>query len=224
MDAICSIASSHGLKVIEDASQAHGAEIHNQKVGSFSHAAGFSLYPTKNLGALGDGGVIATDDEEIAGTLRALRNYGGVDHYNCSYLGRNSRLDEIQAAILRVKLRHLDEDNERRAGIARIYNDNIKNTYINLPETPKGYKHVWHQFIIRCAERGKLKRYLDEEGIGTAIHYPVPPHRQKALQILGNIDLPITERISNEILSLPMNPALTNKEAYEIVEKINAWE
>lgn len=223
MDEVCRIAETHGLKVIEDASHAHGAAFHGRMAGGLSDAAGFSLYPTKNLGALGDGGIITTDDGQLAGKLRALRNYGSEKRFEYTYPGRNTRLDELQAAMLRVKLAHLEEENQRRREIAQFYLYAIKNPSVVLPVVPEGSTHSWHQFVVRCENRNGLREYLEKNGVRTDVHYPVPPHRQPALESLKTASLPVTEKIADEVLSLPINPVLTDGQAREIADRINEW-
>ena len=217
MDPIMEIAEEYGLYIIEDASQAHGAEYKGRKVGSIGHVACFSFYPTKNLGAYGDGGAIVTNDDELAENLRMLRNYGSSKKYYHDFVGVNSRLDEIQAAVLRVKLGHLDEWNEKRRKIAKLYNELLEDSDVITPIEKEWAKHVYHLYVIRHRERDKLHQYLLKNGIKTQIHYPVPVHLQKAYLDLGiRAKLPVTERISREILSLPMFPYLTDAE----IEKI----
>jgi len=241
MDPINEIAKKYNLKVIEDVAQAHGAiylpgGIDNngniplgkgKRTGSLGDAAGFSFYPGKNLGALGDGGAVTTNDDELANVIRALGNYGSHKKYENKYKGINSRLDEIQAAILSVKLKYLDDDNQRRREIAQYYYDNIKNKHIILPiQNPKlnikNYKgHVWHQFIIRTRERDKLQKYLLDNSIQTMIHYPIPSHKQEAYKEWNDFSYPITEKIHKEVLSLPINSVTTNDELGYIVKIIN---
>lgn len=218
MDPINEIAKDYGLSVIEDAAQAHGAEYKGEKCGSLGTAAGFSFYPTKNLGAYGDGGAVVTNDEEIADKVRLLRNYGSRKKYYNEIRGFNSRLDEIQAAILRVKLRHLDEWNAKRRNNAKCYLENINNDKIILPFEPKGYKHIYHQFVIRCRERDNLQKYLKESGIVTLIHYPVPPHMSQAYADMQlPIDAyPIAKQLADSVLSLPIGPHLS-REAVNVV-------
>lgn len=215
------IAKKHSLKIIEDSAQAHGAIIAGKRTGNLGDAAGFSFYPGKNLGALGDGGAITTNDKELAEVARAIANYGSQKKYVNIYKGLNSRLDEIQAAILSVKLQRLDVDNERRREIAGIYNARITNPAITLPEPTNGKEHVYHIYPIFCKDREKLQQHLLENGIETLIHYPIPPHRQEALKEFGHIDLPITERIHNEELSLPCHPAMNDDDVLKIAEIIN---
>ncbi|AEH25420.1 DegT/DnrJ/EryC1/StrS family aminotransferase [Pyrococcus yayanosii] len=213
MDPIMRIAEEYGLYVIEDASQAHGAEYKGRKVGSIGHVACFSFYPTKNLGAYGDAGAIVTNDYELAEKLRMMRNYGSLKKYYHEFIGVNSRLDEIQATILRVKLRHLDEWNDRRRRIAKIYNELLEDSEVIVPVEKEWAKHVYHLYVIRHKDRDKLQQHLLKNGIKTQIHYPVPVHLQKAYLDLGiRMKLPVTERISLEILSLPIYPWLKEKE------------
>jgi len=206
MDLINEVAKKYNLKVIEDAAQAHGATYKGRKCGTLGDASGFSFYPTKNLGALGDAGAVTTNDKELAEKVRALRNYGSDKHYYNKYMGFNSRLDEMQAAILRVKLRHLEEFNEERKTIAQLYLKGLQDTNLILPYVPEWAEPVWHQFVVRTKKRDELQEYLKSKGIGTLIHYPLPIHLQEAYQHLGykNGDFPIAEKIANEILSLPM--------------------
>ena len=240
------IADKYHLKIIEDAAQAHGAMYSprgianrnnkliknkniiprgkNKRVGSLGDAAGFSFYPGKNLGALGDAGAVTTDDEELADVIRSISNYGSDQKYQHLYKGLNSRLDEIQAAILSVKLKYLDEDNQKRRKIANYYLENIKHSEIILPSiSTSTLNHVWHLFVIRCKERDKLQRYLFKNGIKTMIHYPIPPHKQQAFQEFNNLSLPITEKIHNEVLSLPISPIIEKKQIMQIIELINKF-
>ena len=209
MAAVCSIAAKHGLQVIEDAAQAHGARYHNRRVGSLGDAAAFSFYPTKNLGAMGDGGAICTNSAALASRLRSLRNYGSQTRYQHDEAGYNSRLDELQAAFLRVRLRRLDEDNRARQSVAQAYIQALSAlTHITVPQTPDWATPVWHLFVIRCTRRDALMKALKTAGIDTLIHYPVPPHRQGAYSGENWPDLSMTEQLSSEILSLPMWPGL----------------
>jgi len=218
MDPINEIAKEYGLFVVEDAAQAHGAEYKGRKCGSLGNAAGFSFYPTKNLGAYGDGGAVVTNDEEIADKIRLLRNYGSSKKYYNEIKGFNSRLDEIQAAILGVKLRYLDEWNGKRRKNAKLYLENLKNLKVSMPFEPEECKHVYHQFVIRCSKRDELQGVLKKNGIDTLIHYPIPPHLSEAYIDLNyeKGDFPITERVCNEILSLPAYPLLDEVEIREI--------
>lgn len=224
MRELMQLADKHGLLVLEDAAQAHGASIDGGKAGSWGHAAGFSFYPGKNLGALGDAGAVTTDDEELAITIRALGNYGSHKKYENLYQGVNSRLDEMQAAVLRVKLRHLDEEIQSRREVAEYYLAHIDNPNIELPAVGKRENHVWHLFVVRSAQRDVLQRYLAEQGVQTLIHYPVPPHLQRAYQEFSNAALPLTEEIHRLVLSLPMGPHLIPGQVSQVVEAINSFE
>ena len=222
MDAINEVAHRHGLKVIEDAAQAHGSLYHGRHAGSLGDAAGWSFYPGKNLGALGDAGAVTTDDPALADKIRALRNYGSQVKYYNLYKGFNSRLDELQAALLRVKLKVLDEWNGRRAQVAARYLDGLKDAGLTLPFVPAGMEPNWHLFVVRSQRRDALQAHLKGQGIGTLIHYPVPPHLQDAYRELGLSpgSFPITERIHREVLSLPMGPHLTFEEIDQVVDTV----
>ena len=226
------LARKYNLKIIEDNAQAAGAyyiQGNKKRTGSLGDAAGHSFYPGKNLGALGDGGAITTNDDQLAEVVRALANYGSTRKYVNDFQGLNSRLDEIQASILRVKLPRLDADNLRRCEIAYYYLENIKNPKVVLPSLPFVEQitplpaHVWHLFVIRCSNRDDLQQYLTNHDIQTIIHYPVPPHKQKAYKEFNSLFLKITEQIHREVLSLPMSPVLTNNEVKKVVEIINAY-
>jgi len=221
MIAINKIAEKHGLLVMEDSAQAHGASYNGIKVGNWGDASGFSFYPGKNLGALGDGGAVTTNDEELATTIRALGNYGSHKKYENLYKGINSRLDEMQAAMLRVKLRYLDEEIEKRKEIAIYYLENITNKNIVLPAITTD--SVWHLFVIRTVKREELQKYLLDNGIQTLIHYPVPPHKQKAYKGWNNESYPISEQIHNEVLSLPISGIQSLEDIKEIVRVINEF-
>lgn len=224
MDEIHKIAHKYNLKVIEDAAQAHGAISSNgKKVGNLGDAAGFSFYPGKNLGAMGDGGAITTNDEILYKKCKAIANYGSDYKYHHIYKGINSRLDEIQAAILNVRLAKLSEDNLRRQEISRYYRSNIKNQNIILPSTVIEQSHVWHVFAIRTPIRDKLIEYLQKQQIQTNIHYPTPPHKQQAYEEYREMAYPISERIHKEILSIPMSPVLSDEEVKYIVDKLNRF-
>lgn len=223
MDKIWELARKYGLKIIEDAAQAHGAVYRDQRVGSLGDAAAFSFYPGKNLGALGDGGGITTSDEAVFDRLKALGNYGSDYKYHHIYKGFNSRLDEIQAAILDVKLLRLDADNARRREIAKYYKSAISNSSVTLPSTYDELAHVWHVFVVRVPDRKGFQAYLDSKGIQTNIHYPTPPHKQLAYAELKELSLPITEKIHEEVISLPISPVLTDVEVQSVVEAVNAW-
>ena len=217
------IARKYSLKIIEDSAQAHGAMINGKRTGNLGDASGFSFYPGKNLGALGDGGAITTNDKELADTARAIANYGSQKKYVNIYKGVNSRLDEIQAAILSVKLQRLDADNERRREIAERYNKEINNPLIILPETGNREEHVFHIYPVFCTEREKLQQHMSENGVETLIHYPIPPHKQEALKEFNRFEYPITERIHREELSLPCYPAMKECEIEKVIETINSF-
>lgn len=213
MDKIASIAEEHGLRVIEDCAQSHGALLHGKKVGSLGDIAAFSFYPTKNLGAIGDGGMVVTNEPDLAERVSLLRQYGWREPNLSTIPGLNSRLDELQAAILRVKLQHLDEDNSRRRSVAALYARDLASTDLVLPIEAEGTDHVYHQYVIQTPRRDLLKAYLVAHGVVTLIHYPVPVHLQPAyVGRLGNPTLPQTERICQEILSLPMHPYLEEQD------------
>lgn len=227
MDAINAIAQKYGLKVIEDAAQAHGARYKGQRVGSLGDAAGFSFYPGKNLGALGDGGCVTTNNKEIADKVRALGNYGSDYKYHHIYKGCNSRLDELQAAFLSVKLKQLDKWNAERRRIADRYLKEIKNPLILLPvSSDSRYEHVYHVFVIRCDARDELEAYLNKNGIGTVKHYPVPMHLQGAYADLNLPEgsLPIAEKISKTVLSIPMYYGMTEEQVLYVIQRINDFE
>jgi len=243
------IAEKHNLKIIEDNAQAAGAyyvpahqssevaalktdvQLYDgplKRTGSLGHASGHSFYPGKNLGALGDGGAVTTDDDELAALVRAIANYGSTKKYVNDYQGLNSRLDEIQAAALSVKLPRLDADNQRRRVIAKYYIENIKRPEIILPapyaiHPPLSYSHIWHLFVIRHNDRKALQNYLTENDVQTLIHYPIPPHKQLAYRDMNNIDMPVTEKIHNEVLSLPISPVMSDEETAYVVEKLNSY-
>lgn len=223
MAKIWDIAKRHNLKIIEDSAQAHGALYDGRRTGHLGDAAAFSFYPGKNLGALGDAGGITTDDKELYEKAKALANYGSDRKYHHIYKGTNSRLDELQAALLDVRLKYLDSDNARRREIARYYRKAITNPKIILPQAYNENAHVWHVFVIRTENRDALQKYLESCGIQTNIHYPTPPHKQLAYKEWENISLPITEKIHREVISLPISPVLTDEEAKKAVEACNAF-
>lgn len=223
MEKIWELAKKYNLKIIEDSAQAHGAIYQGKKVGNLGDIGCFSFYPGKNLGALGDGGSITTNDEEVAIKIRAIANYGSLIKYENIYKGLNSRLDEIQAAILDLKLQFLDADNQQRREIAKIYRENIKNEKIVLPKLYKEESHVWHLFVIRTKDRDKLQEYLKIKGIQTLIHYPIPPHKQNAYKEWNNLSFPITEKIHKEVLSLPISPTMNKEEAFYIAQILNEF-
>ncbi|WP_270593606.1 MULTISPECIES: DegT/DnrJ/EryC1/StrS family aminotransferase [Butyricimonas] len=217
------LCEKYNLKLIEDNAQAHGCLFNGLKTGSLGDAAGHSFYPGKNLGALGDAGAITTNNKELAETVRTLANYGSKRKYIFEYTGRNSRLDEIQAAILRVKLKHLDEDLYIRKRYAQYYIENIKNSLIVLPQVVDFKSHVFHIFPIRCSKRDNLQNYLLQHEIQTIIHYPIPPHKQKCYKQWNHLTFPITEQIHAEELSIPLSPVMTVEEIEKVVEVINKY-
>ena len=223
MDEINKIAKKYGLKVIEDSAQSHGAYYKNKRCGNLGDASGFSFYPGKNLGALGDGGAVTTNDEELAHTIKALGNYGSHKKYENLYKGVNSRLDEIQAAMLRIKLRHLDEEIEKRREIADSYLQNINNENIILPKVRAKDNSVWHLFVIRTNKRDELQKYLLDNGIQTLIHYPLAPHKQEAYKEWSDESFPISEHIHDEVLSLPISGVQCLKDTMKIVQIINEY-
>lgn len=221
---IIDLAKRYNLKLIEDNAQATGCFFNDMRTGSLGDAAGHSFYPGKNLGAMGDGGAVTTNDKHLAEVIRSLGNYGSSKKYNFDYVGSNSRLDEIQAAILRVKLKRLDEDNLKRQQIADYYINNINNQHITLPKKEsKSSEHVWHLFVVRCSHRDNLQNYLLENKIQTIIHYPIPPHKQKAYINLNNLSLPITEKIHEEVLSLPISQVMSIDEVKKVVKVVNSF-
>ncbi|MCP3761367.1 DegT/DnrJ/EryC1/StrS family aminotransferase [Domibacillus sp. A3M-37] len=224
IDAVTDIAARYQLKVIEDAAQAQGARYRGKRTGNLGDAAGFSFYPGKNLGALGDAGAITTNDSELAEKITALRNYGSHKKYENLYKGYNHRLDEMQAAMLRVKLNYLDQENEARRMIADRYHQFINNEEIILPTAPENAEeHVWHVFVIRTKERNRLQKFLTDKGIQTVIHYPIPPHKQQAYTEWKENKYPISEKIHNEVLSLPISPVQSLEDTKRIIEAINQY-
>ena len=218
------LARKHNLKIIEDNAQAIGAKFNDLNTGNLGDAAGFSFYPTKNLGALGDAGAVTTNDDLLAVTIRTLANYGSSKKYENILQGLNSRLDEIQASVLNVKLKYLDDENIRRREIANLYCNNIKNKKIILPEYPENYEnHVWHLFVIRTENRDHLQKYLLENDIQTLIHYPIAPHKQDCYPRFNNLNFPISEQIHSQILSLPMSPVLTDIEVNKVIQTLNNY-
>lgn len=223
MAAINKIARRHGLKVIEDCAQAHGAVLNGCRAGNWGDAAGFSFYPGKNLGALGDAGAVTTNDDKLASTIKALLNYGSHIKYQNEFKGLNSRLDELQAALLLVKLSSLDMETSYRRRVANCYLSSITNPRIVLPEVLDPHSHVWHLFVIRTENRDELQKYLFDKNIQTVIHYPIPPHKQKAYNEYSNLSLPITERIHETVLSLPISPVLEDTEVECIINALNQY-
>ncbi len=221
---LAQFAQKKGLKIVEDNAQAIGASWHNVKTGALGDAAGFSFYPGKNLGALGDGGAVSCKDESLANAIRAIANYGSNQKYINIYKGLNSRLDEIQAAVLDEKLQFLDRENARRTEIAEFYSSQIRNEQVILPQHPLNKsEHVWHLYVIRTKNREKLQQYLTNSGIQTLIHYPIPPHKQVAYKEYNDLVFPITERIHEEVLSLPISPVMTDEELEFIVKTLNLF-
>lgn len=218
------LAQKYHLKIVEDNAQSIGASWQGIKSGNLGDAAGFSFYPGKNLGALGDAGAVTTNDDDVAKTIRAIANYGSNQKYVNIYKGLNSRLDEIQATVLDVKLKYIDQENEARRVIAKRFISEIKNPKIILPENPKDEnEHVWHVFVVRCKERDALQSYLTEKGIQTIIHYPIPPHQQEAYKELAHLSFPITEKMHTEVLSLPISSVLTSEEIDRIIAIVNEF-
>lgn len=222
-DKIGELCKKYNLKLIEDNAQAHGCCFNGKKTGSLGDAAGHSFYPGKNLGALGDAGAVTTNDEALAEAVRSLANYGSAKKYVFKYTGRNSRLDEIQAAILDVKLKHLDEDVQLRKEVAKKYLERIKNPKIRLPKINDWNAHVFHIFTIFSDDRDSLQKYLKEKGIGTNIHYPIPPHKQECYKEWNDLSLPVTEKIHQTELSIPMSPCLTDEEVQYVIDALNEW-
>lgn len=223
MPAINTIAKKYNLKVIEDCAQAHGAILENKKAGNWGDAAGFSFYPGKNLGALGDAGAITTDDDDLASCLRALLNYGSQVKYKNLYKGVNSRLDDLQAALLSVKLKNLDAETAIKRKIAERYLKEIKNPKITLPEVIIDLAHVWHLFVIRTNERNNLQEYLIENDIQTVIHYPIPPHKQEAYKEWNDMNFPISELIHQTVISLPLSSVMLSQEIDKVISVLNAY-
>ncbi|MDP5131571.1 MAG: DegT/DnrJ/EryC1/StrS family aminotransferase, partial [Paraglaciecola sp.] len=226
MPEIMAIADEYQLLVLEDSAQAHGAEVSGKKAGNWGHASGFSFYPGKNLGALGDAGAITTNDSDLAQTIRALGNYGSHRKYENLYQGVNSRLDELQAALLSVKLKYLDVEMQRRREIALAYAKGIVNPEIIMPINDASTvenlcNHVFHLFVVRTKSRAALQQFLSEYGIQTVIHYPIPPHKQQAYKSLADLDLKLTETIHNEVISLPISPVMTDEQVKTVIDACN---
>lgn len=217
------ICKKYNLKLVEDNAQAHGCIFNGHRSGSLGDAAAHSFYPTKNLGALGDAGAMTTDDEELAVTFRTLANYGSNKKYVFKYEGKNSRLDEMQAAVLDVKLKYLDEDNQHRKDIAKYYNENIRHSLIKLPVMLPEEQNVYHLYPVLCETRDMLQQYLINNGVQTVIHYPIPPHKQECYRYMNEDSYPITETIHNQELSLPMGPAISMEEAEVVVRTLNLY-
>lgn len=217
MPALVALARQHRLLLIEDAAQAHGAISDGRKAGAFGDAAAFSFFPAKNLGALGDGGAVVTNDSVLAGRIAALRNYGSDVKYRHLFQGLNSRLDEMQAALLRVKLNYLDDDIAWRRRVADRYREAIRHPHIQLPKVAREEQHAWHLFVVRCTHRDALQRHLQARGIHSQVHYPVPPHRQPAYPGLHGMSLPLTERLHDEVLSLPIGPTIDDEAVGRVI-------
>lgn len=224
MEKVWEVARRHSLKVIEDGAQAHGAMYRGKRVGNLGDSAAFSFYPGKNLGAMGDAGGITTNDAALYEKVKALANYGSDYKYHHIYKGTNSRLDELQAAVLDVRLKHLDADNARRREIARFYREHITNPLITLPEVYDESAHVWHVFVVRCKQRDSLQQYLEQHGIETNIHYPTPPHKQGAYSEWAEKSYPITEEIHRTVISLPISPVMTQHEIEQVTDVINSYQ
>lgn len=224
MEGIWVLAKKYNIKIIEDAAQAHGAAYQGRKTGNLGDAAGFSFYPGKNLGCLGDGGAITTNDEELYKKMKAISNYGSNTKYVNIYKGFNSRLDEIQAAVLDIKLQYLEDDNNKRRKIAENYINNIKNQLITLPETHDKNAHVWHVFVVRVSDRKHFLKHLDKNNIQWLIHYPTPPHKQKAYSEWNQLSFPITEKIHEEIVSIPISPIITDEEIGYVIDIMNKYQ
>lgn len=222
-DKIGELCKKYNLKLVEDNAQAHGCKFKGRRTGSLGDAAGHSFYPGKNLGAFGDAGAVTTDDEELAKVVRAVANYGSQRKYVFKYIGRNSRLDEIQAAVLDVKLKHLEEDLVIRKQVAKYYIDHITNPEIITPIVKDWDAHVFHIFTIRCKRRDELQKYLADNGVQTIIHYRIPPHKQECYKEWNHLSFPITEQIHNEELSIPMSSVITMEEVKVVVELLNRW-
>lgn len=223
-ESLVQLAKKYNLKIIEDNAQAIGAVYHGRKTGALGDAAGFSFYPGKNLGALGDGGAVTTNDGDLALVIKALANYGSHEKYKHIYKGFNSRLDEIQAAFLRVKMKYIDSENDNRRTVAETYHKQINNDKIILPAFPSAREsHVWHLFVIRCTERSRLQDYLTQNGIQSLIHYPIAPHKQDAYNEYAHLHLEISENLQDTVLSLPMSPVISDEELKNVIEIVNKW-
>lgn len=223
-DQLKELASRYQLKIIEDSAQAHGAIYHGKRTGNLGDASGFSFYPGKNLGALGDAGAVTTNDSQLAETVRALGNYGSKVKYENIFKGVNSRLDELQAAVLSVKLKYLDRDNQRRREIASRYLESIQNPNLILPKVSAPEAHVWHLFVVRTKHRGVFQQHLEQYGIGTVVHYPIPPHQQQAYREWSDKKLPITEDIHNTVVSLPIDISMSDADINKVINACNTYE
>lgn len=223
MPELMAIAKEHDLLVLEDCAQAHGAEINGKRAGNWGDAAGFSFYPGKNLGALGDAGAVTTNNDELAQTLKALRNYGSHIKYENLYQGVNSRLDEIQAAMMRVKLPYLKKETARRQEIARLYRAGINNPLVTVPQVETESAHAWHLFVVRTEVREQLQQWLTGQGVQTLIHYPIPPHQQQAYPQFRDYQLPLTEQIHQQVISLPMDPTMSDEAVVKVIDAVNGF-
>ncbi len=223
MAEIMEFAKRHDLLVLEDCAQSHGATLEDINSGCFGHAGAFSFYPGKNLGALGDGGAVVTNDREMSKVLRALRNYGSEKKYHNLYQGLNSRLDEVQAAFLRIKLKDLAMDNQKREEIAKEYREMIKHPRVILPQSGTVGEHVWHLFVVRTQKRDALQNHLMDAGVQSMVHYPIPPHRQQGYPQLHGLKLPVSERLHSEVLSLPIWPGMNQKQIDTVISAVNQW-
>lgn len=225
MDKIVDLCKKHDLRLIEDCAQSHGACFNGKMTGTFGDVGCFSFYPSKNLGAFGDAGAIVTNNENLAKKFKIFRNYGSEKRYYNMMVGANSRLDELQAALLRVRLPHIKELTEERIKIAEYYTENISNTLIKLPSVIEGSTCVWHQYVIRCEERDRLMQFMQDRGIGTIIHYPIPPHLSEAYKYLGHSEgyLPVTEKYAKSVLSIPMYNGMTKEEQNYVISVINEF-
>lgn len=225
MKPITDLCKKYNLRLVEDCAQSHGARFDGKMTGTFGDIGCFSFYPSKNLGAFGDAGAIVTDDEKLAEAVRVFRNYGSEKRYHNKVVGANSRLDEMQAGLLRVRLSHLDELAAEKKRLCERYLHELRNEKIMLPKIRDGATHIWHQFVIRSKQRDELMKYLDEKGIGTIIHYPIPPHLSEAYSYLGmkSGSLPLTELYANEVLSLPLYNGMTEEEQTRVIEAINTF-
>lgn len=223
MEAFAEFSNTHNLLLFEDAAQAHGAETSLGKAGNLSHAAAFSFYPSKNLGALGDGGAVTTNHKDLEQIIKLLRNYGSKEKYNNEIIGVNSRLDDMQAAFLNIKLIHLDADNEKRSAIAKTYLREITNPKIQLPKYNGSKNHVFYAFVVEVEDRDGFIKYLEANAVAWLIHYPIPPHKQRALALLSHLNLPITEKIHKRIISLPISPVMSIKEVQTVIKVVNSY-
>lgn len=225
MPQIMAIAARHGLKVLEDCAQAHMAKVGGRHVGTLGDAAGFSFYPGKNLGALGDAGCVTTADAALAATVRALGNYGSQQKYHNIYQGVNSRLDEMQAALLRARLPHVEAETARRRQVAQAYLSGIRNPAISLPAAPEQEEqHVWHLFVVRCRQREALQKHLSDNGVQTVIHYPIAPQQQACYPQYAHLQLPLTQAIHAEVLSLPVSPVMSDQQVQQVIAAVNSFE